>query len=525
MAEPIVIVPMTIIRKHSNGNVEVYRKREELGKGGFATVYRVTNEATNESFALKATSKQLLMKPKVMQKHRSEVAIQRSLNHPYILRLYDFFEDSNNTYMVLELCPGRSVRDLVKRKNHLSEHETVKILKYVIEGVCYLHDNRVIHRDLKLENFLIAADGRVKIADFGLSAKLDYDDEKKYTVCGTPNYLSPELLIPGSHAHRYEVDIWAIGVCAFAMLTGRPPFETRHRSLTYEHIKNCQYQFPPELNLSYEAKNFIKSILQINPELRPSAYELLHHPFIAGTPYIEQPIYKKYASPDYHHEYNKPTNNFAKANDENYGMNAVQKKKAFKPTNNYEQIKMPDYCVSRFCDHSEKYGLGYLLINGSVGACFNDLSRMIIDPFDEFIQYWETYQDQTPQILSKDDPTEIKKISILLKFSESLRKTKTMYTLPDKHLDKYVPLRHVKYWMRNDEATLFRLDDRNIQLNFNDRTKMVIFWQGKQLMTVNNIREFGSLIPLDDLTKHQGLEDQKRRFIIAKRMVAEMSAS
>lgn len=539
MSDQVVVVPMTIIRKHSNGKIEIYKRKEELGRGGFATVYRVINESTNESFALKATSRQLLIKPKVLQKHRSEVAIQRSLNHPYILKLYDFFEDSANTYMVLELCPGRSVRDLVKQKGRLNEEETAKLLKNVIEGLCYLHDNRIIHRDLKLENFLIGSDGKVRIADFGLSAKLDYDDEKKYTVCGTPNYLSPELLIPGSHGHRYEVDIWAIGVCAFAMLTGKPPFETRHRSLTYEHIKNCQYQFPSDIILSPQSKNFIKTVLQIQPELRPNAYELLEHPFISSfnsresfskefkqQPLISKSIPLRELNPNL---MNRPR-------DENKMGNIISCKQTVENTmnnifnahnlniNQYEQMSMPDFCVSRFCDHSEKYGLGYLLINGTVGACFNDLTRMVMDPYDQFIQYWETFQDTAPQILQKDDRIQAKKIAILQKFADSLRKTKTMFALPPERFDMFTPMRHVKYWSRNDEATLFRMDDRNIQLNFNDRKKVVIFWHTKKMLTVSNIKEKGNLIPLDDFTKKVGFEDEKRRFIIAKEMVIEMSS-
>lgn len=545
MSEPVVIVPMTIVRKHSSGKIEIYKKKEELGRGGFATVYRVVNESTNESFALKATSRQLLNKPKVLQKHRSEVAIQRSLNHPNIVKLYDFFEDTSNTYMVLEICPGGSVRDLVKRKGKLNEQETAKILRSVIEALCYLHDNRIIHRDLKLENFLVGSDGKVRIGDFGLSAKLDYDDEKKYTVCGTPNYISPELLIPGSHGHRYEVDIWAIGVCAFAMLTGHPPFETRHRSETYEHIKKCQYQFPPELNLSNNAKHFIRSILQINPELRPTAYELLQHPFFTSTQgSISVPHelpYKKLRELNGNilnrqHDESKELNLAPCKNQIDFQENVMNKITSDENenaddnanmkinTSRYEQISMPDFCVSRFCDHSEKYGLGYLLINGTVGACFNDLTRMVMDPFDEFIQYWETFQDTAPQILRKEDKTQIKKIAILQKFADSLRKTKTMFTLPKERFDMFTPMRHVKYWSRNDEATLFRMDDRNIQLNFNDRKKIVIFWHTKQMLTVSNIKEKGNLIPLDDFTKRSGLEDEKRRFVIAKEMVIEMSS-
>ncbi|OHT15140.1 CAMK family protein kinase [Tritrichomonas foetus] len=526
MNEGNVIVPTTVIRKHSNGKVEIYKRHEELGRGGFATVFRVTNEATGESFALKATSRERLNKPKILQKHRSEVAIQRKLNHPNVLRLYDFFEDSQNTYMVLELCPGGSIRDLIKAKNHLSEEETVNILKDVIDGLCYLHDNRIIHRDLKLENFLIGADKKVKIADFGLSAKLDYDDEKKFTVCGTPNYLSPELLASTNHGHSYEVDIWAIGVCAFAMLTGTPPFETRRTKDTYEHIKNCQYRFPFELKLSPESKSFIKGILQLKPELRPSSYELQQHPFMQSLgPYpansppqeTKEKEHNKLKERREHHERRHHDEHCE--NDNDNVKHAGTKHHA----HNYESTTMPEFCVSRFCDHSEKYGLGYLLINGAVGALFNDHSRMIMDPFEEFVQYYESYQDQTPKVLRKDDVNEIKKLSILQKFAESLKKTKTMFTLPENHLDRFTPMHHVKYWSRNDDATLFRMDDRNIQVNFNDRTKMIIFWQSKKLFTVTTIKESGRLIPLEDLTKVKGLDDQRRRFMTAKAIIAQMS--
>ena len=505
MTSVAIPVPLTITRKHSNGTIDVYRRYEELGHGGFATVYRVTNE-DGQDFALKATSRERLKKPKVMQKHRSEVAIQRSLNHPNILKFYDFFEDSHHTYMVLELCTGRSVRDLVKRKGHLSETQTAEILRDVLEGLCYLHDNRIIHRDLKLENFLIGGDGKVRISDFGLSAKLDYDDERKFTVCGTPNYLSPELLLAASKGHSYEVDIWAIGVCAFAMLTGHPPFETRHTKLTYEHIKNCQYSFPPELRLSSTAKDFIRKILQIQPEKRPSAYELQQHPFI--TREVPEPVIERQPLAP-----RRPV----RANEN------LQEQLALDPKLEIRE-PMPTYCVSRFCDHSEKYGLGYLLMDGTVGACFNDYTRMVMDPFEEFIQYWESYQDVQPQILKKDDRTQAKKLSILQKFAESLKKTKTMFTLPAVRPNKYLPMRHVKYWMRNDDATLFRMDDRNIQVNFNDRVKMMIFWSTKKMMCVSNIKDKGELIPLEELTRCRGMEDEKRRFIIAKAMISEMSA-
>lgn len=498
-----VYVPQTVIRTHSSGKIDIYKRREELGHGGFATVYRVENEEINEEFALKATSRTILEKPKIMQKHKSEVAIQRSLDHPKIVKLYDFFEDQKNTYMVLELCPGNSVRDMLRKKIRLTEEEASKILRDVIDALAYLHDNRVIHRDLKLENFLVGEDQSVKIGDFGLSAKLDYDDERKYTVCGTPNYISPELLSSSSKGHSYEVDIWAIGVCAFAMLTGHPPFETKHTKLTYEYIQKCKYEYPPNLRISPIAKDFIGKILQINPKLRPSALELQMHPFITG----EQP------SPSFRRPLGVIENN-ANHNNEYTKAPKAEEKKSF---------ATPAFCVSRFCDHSDKYGLGYLLLDGTIGACFNDLTRMVLDPFEEFVQYWKSYQDVEPIVLKMDDLIEKKKLAILRKFADSLKRTKTMYRLPVIKQNQNIPMHHVKYWMRNDDATLFRMNDRNIQVNFNDHMKMIIFWSTKKMAMMESIKKHGQLIPLEQLTHNDDLEDERNRFVIAKKMLAEMS--
>jgi polo-like kinase 1 len=233
-------VPLTLVHKRADGTEVTYKRHEELGRGGFAAVYRVTDLSNGESFALKAISRERVAKPKSAEKLKSEISIQSSLDHPNVVKSFAHFEDYNNYYIILELCPGHSVRDRLKKEKCLTESETQSILRQILAGLCYLHDNRIIHRDLKLENFLFGNDDRCKIADFGLSAQLDYDDERKYTVCGTPNYLSPELLLAAKKGHSYEVDIWTIGVCAFAMLTGHPPFETAHTKLTYEHIKKCQ---------------------------------------------------------------------------------------------------------------------------------------------------------------------------------------------------------------------------------------------------------------------------------------------
>jgi polo-like kinase 1 len=190
-----------------------------------------------------------------------------------------------------------------------------------------------------------------------------------------------------------------------------------------------------------------------------------------------------------------------------------------------EQLEVvPSYAVSRFCDHSEKYGLGYLLADGTVGVCFNDLSRIVMDPFEEFAQYWETNQDKTPDIVKLDGFAESKKVILLRRFAESLKKTRTMFTLPTVRSSKYVPLKHVKYWMRTRDATLFRMDDRNVQVNFNDKLKLIIFAATNKMMCVSNIKDTAELIRIDGLAMMPGKDDERKRFAVAKAILEQMNA-
>ena len=619
MSRPKVILPPTITRTHPDGRIDKYNVHEVLGQGGFGTVYRISKFETKEEYALKVTPFEILKTPKLMRKHRMEIEIQRKLNHENILKSYDYFEDSSNTYIVLELCPHQSIKHLLRKKKTMTEVETASIIREIVNGLIYLHDNRIIHRDLKLENFLIGKDGHIKIADFGLSTRLEYDDQRRFTVCGTPNYLSPEILCSSSKGHSYEVDIWAIGVCAFALLTGKPPFETKKLKSTYEHIRSCSYSFPPELRLSFVAKDFVRSILQINPEVRPSAIELSLHPFLALAD--KKPTAHK-SQKDQHKKFttifpeNKPEEQKQEQKQEKkqepkqepkqdekpkiepkeqntkpkniINPQVFQQKQEIKPKiepqeqntkpkniinpqifqkkqelhkdENLENLEnliplplrkplqpldinvnentpddckeeyqkayetAPDYCVSRFCDHSDKYGLGYLLLNGTVGACFNDATRMVMDPHENFIQYWNSYQCTFPVILTKSDQGQRKKIMILMKFAESLKKTKTMYHIPEK--EEFVPtvaLKHVKYWMRSQDSLLFRMDNRIIQVNISDKMKLIIFWNSKKMMLVPNIKESGKIIMIHDLPKLPGIDEEKRRFALAKAMLEEMN--
>jgi polo-like kinase 1 len=388
-------------------------------------------------------------------------------------------------------CSRGSIKVQLRKRIKFSEEETIRYLRDIITGVVHLPDNRLLHRDLKLESFLMDEHGIVRVGDFRVSAKLEHDNERRFTVCGTPNYMCHEL-IAGSQGVSYEVDMCAIGVATFGMLTGKMPFQGIDKKDTYALIRKCTYAFPENSRLSFHARQFISGILQIDPQKRPSARDLLEHPFIGQRPPPRPPLQQL--------------------------RNTIRVKPVV-------LTPVPDYFVSRFCDHSEKYGLGYMLVNGTVGACFHDSSRMAMDPHAQFIQDWESYAVQRPDVLRKDNEAPKKKITILLRIAESLKKTVSMFHIPGVRLNPETPLTHVKYWLRTERATLFRMADRNIQVNFVDRNKLFIFWALKELMLVPTVFDHGKLISLSKVSNHPADSEEKTRFLIAKEMLAILSHS
>jgi hypothetical protein len=170
----------------------------------------------------------------------------------------------------------------MKRRKKLTEPETRYYLLQLIHALKYLHANLVIHRDLKLGNLFIDSNMRIKVGDFGLATKLITADEKRKTICGTPNYIAPEIL-EGKEGHSFEVDVWSTGVILYTLLIGKPPFETKDVKSTYKRILANQYVFPDHSPIEENAKHLIKSILQTRPEKRPNLDQLLNHAFFTGS--------------------------------------------------------------------------------------------------------------------------------------------------------------------------------------------------------------------------------------------------
>jgi len=270
--EPLREVPDLIVDPQSRKR---YKKGKFMGKGGFARCYELTDLETDTVLAGKIVPKSLLVKQHSKEKMTQEISIHKTLKHQHVVQFFSFFEDSENVYILLELCRRRSLMELHKRRKAVTEPEARYFMRQIALGVKYLHDHKIIHRDLKLGNLFLSDEMDVKIGDLGLATRVDYDGERKRTLCGTPNYIAPEVIC--KKGHSYEVDVWSMGCILYTLLVGRPPFETSSLKDTYQKIKKNEYQIPP--HLSAPAATLLKTLLADDPTKRPNLDLILRDNF------------------------------------------------------------------------------------------------------------------------------------------------------------------------------------------------------------------------------------------------------
>lgn len=558
-------IPPKIVYVRDDGSKDIYICNEKLGQGGFAVVYRVTQQNTNKSYAMKVILKDkrtCSINKFLLEKIQNEIQIQKKLKHPNIVASKISFSDERNQYIILEYCPGKSIREYLRKseQGHLTEPETRKILKDVIQGLIYLHKRKIIHHDLKLENFIIGSNGKVKIADFGVSYALKNANDKIFSVYGTTNYMAPEMLQDDNQGHSLEVDIWSIGVSAFIMLTGQQPFNGFEKEVVYENIKKCDYHFPSQIQLSYEARDFIKLILRLDPWRRPTATDLLTHPFLTKNGIEKVQLYKppiietinktkfnsnihkigslnnpnllrksykgiQIVKPKYSNQLanslKKPELNnllnYPQENGQSNVLNTNEKKNFIIPTN-----FVVKYC---FCDED----LGYLLGDGTVGVCFIDRSRIIMDPNEEFVQYFKNYDSAEEVINLEEGLNEIQKnkiqskLSLIRKFAKNLKKFKCLYKIESDYYDSSSPLCHVKYFVKKNDSILFKMNDKNIQVNFNDNKKLLIFWNIKKMCLVKLLKEKCNLLDLKDVVAMNYNREEYKKYKDAKELLYLLS--
>lgn len=260
--------------------IEDYEILEHLGKGGFAHVYRARCRRSGLFVAIKMIDKAMMANAGMIGRVRQEVTIHSRLKHPAILELHTFFEDAHYVYLVLELAHnGELAKHFKLGTRGLSEKAAADIFRQVLSGVLYLHAHNIIHRDLSLNNLLLTKDLNVKIADFGLATQLNGPDEKHVTMCGTPNYISPE--VASREVHGLPADVWGLGCMLYTLLVGSPPFHTQHVKTTLNKVINADYKIPGELSI--QAQDLLQKLLCKDPTKRITLKDVIDHPFISPT--------------------------------------------------------------------------------------------------------------------------------------------------------------------------------------------------------------------------------------------------
>ena len=227
-----------------------------VGTGTFGRVRVVKYPKTDKYYALKMVKKSEVVRLQQVEHLHSEKSILTKLDHPFIVKLYYHFQDYTHLHMVLEYVPGGEFFSHLRRARRLSNDVSKFYAAEIVSAFGYLHKLSIVYRDLKPENLLLDSEGHIKITDFGFAKSIEYD--RTYTLCGTPEYLAPEII--QSRGHGKAVDWWTLGILIFEMLHGYPPFFDNDPFHIYEKILAGRIEFSKHLD-AY-AKDIIKKLLQ-----------------------------------------------------------------------------------------------------------------------------------------------------------------------------------------------------------------------------------------------------------------------
>ena len=276
---------------------------KKIGKGSFGEVFLTSKKGTDQMFAVKKVSKSLVLQDKVKKYFNNEIYILKQVNHPNIIKLYEIKQTLNNFYLVFDLCNGGGLSNCLEKymkqnKKPFTQEIAQSIIRQLVSGLQYLHNNKILHRDLKLDNVLLHFNSeedknnfnllkaQVKIIDFGFARYLE-NDSLAQSVLGSPINMDPQILakmrkIDNNQSFGYDqkADIWSLGTICYELLIGVPPFDATSYEELVSKIQKGNYKIPKNLKLSKEAISFINGMLQYNPEKRLSIDQLANHNFL-----------------------------------------------------------------------------------------------------------------------------------------------------------------------------------------------------------------------------------------------------
>ncbi|KAJ3430138.1 protein kinase [Anaeramoeba flamelloides] len=247
-----------------------------LGKGSFAKVKLATHNKTKQKVAIKIIQKEDISNSKnLLDRVRREIAVQRLMKHPNVLRVYDVYETTEHLFIILEYVSGGELFDYIVEKGSVPREEARIFFQQIIFAIEYCHSFLIAHRDLKPENLLLDEHKNVKVADFGM-AKIMAKNTLLETSCGSPHYASPEVIRGISYDGR-KSDVWSCGVILYALLCGYLPFDDPNYSKLLHKVKSGRCKFPNKLMKN--EKELIKRMLTVKPENRITIKEIKQHPW------------------------------------------------------------------------------------------------------------------------------------------------------------------------------------------------------------------------------------------------------
>ena len=276
---------------------------KSVGKGSFGEVFLTSKKGTDQMFAVKKVSKSLVLQDKVKKYFNNEIYILKQVNHPNIIKLYEIKQTLNNFYLVFDLCNGGGLSNCLEeymRENQMpfTEEITQHIMRQLVSAIQYLHNKRILHRDLKLDNILLNFNteedknnkdllkAQVKVIDFGFARYLE-KDSLAVSLLGSPINMAPQILAKmrkmdnnQSFGYDEKADIWSLGTICYELLIGTPPFDASSYDELIFKITNGNYNIPKDLNLSKEAISLINGMLQYDPNARLNINQIANHAFL-----------------------------------------------------------------------------------------------------------------------------------------------------------------------------------------------------------------------------------------------------
>ncbi|XP_031636237.1 serine/threonine-protein kinase PLK1-like isoform X2 [Contarinia nasturtii] len=502
-ADLVSNVPELIVNS-KNGNT--YERLHFIGQGSYGKCYEVVKTTTKERLACKTLSFKMTKDSEMQKIIQAEISIHRKLmKHPHIVQYIESFDDGSHVYMIQELCSNHSLRDLQKTRGTVSTDECRYFVSQVLKGAQYIHECKIIHRDIKLSNVLIDKNMQLKICDFGLAIKLEDPRMASRSLCGTTNYLAPEVIMRKGFQTRS--DVWAIGVICFVLLFGYKPFEEGDAFATHERILSADYKITADVDS--EVKAFFRAVFNKEVTYRSSAEQCLQLAFfskhnipkVLPTQTLTQMSFSEAAKPS--------SCNYIDVNvetkDVTYQEICVKMgpilPKTFKNINQVRVLEdvfdrfnamcryyiqsdqnlsdisdvdtfNPVHWVNRWSfDQNSASGFAYELSDGTTGMIFHEGLRFMRTP-KKRLWAWQSNEESFREV--KDDFDAARLDHKIQKFDElettmlknGSTKIETAYNYRKKVF--------VYTWFQTDEATVMLLSNHTIQINFTQGHKKML---------------------------------------------------